>query len=40
MLLLSKNLKINYKNILLTNVDGAIKLVFDTFNKKIYCFKI
>ena len=34
-LLLSKNLKINYKNILLTNgADGAIKLVFDTFNKK------
>ncbi len=33
-LLLSKNLKINYKNILLTNgADGAIKLVFDTFNK-------
>ncbi len=34
-LLLSKNLKINYKNILLTNgADGAIKLVFDTFNKR------
>ncbi len=34
-LLLSKNLKTNYKNILLTNgADGAIKLVFDTFNKK------
>ncbi len=34
-LLLSKILKINYKNILLTNgADGAIKLVFDNFNKK------
>ena len=35
-LALSKNLKINYKKILLTNgADGAIKLVFDTlYNKK------
>lgn len=35
-LVLSKNLKINYKKILLTNgADGAIKLVFDTlYNKK------
>ena len=34
-LLLSKNLKINYKNILITNgADGAIRLVFDTFEKK------
>ena len=34
-LLLSKNLKINYRNILITNgADGAIKLVFDTFTKE------
>ena len=34
-ILLSRNLKINYKNILLTNgADGAIKLVFDTLNYK------
>ena len=34
-LLLSKNLKINYRNILITNgADGAIKLVFDTFTHK------
>ena len=34
-LLLSKNLKISYRNILITNgADGAIKLVFDTFTKK------
>ena len=34
-LLLSKNLKINYKNILITNgADGAIRLIFDTFEKK------
>ena len=41
-ILLSRNLKINYKNILLTNgADGAIKLVFDTLNyKKIHYIKI
>ena len=34
-LLLGKKLKINYRNILITNgADGAIKLVFDTFIKK------
>ncbi len=34
-LLLSKHLKINYKNLLLTNgADGAIKLVFDSLKNK------